>query len=122
MENDPDKVKNLFMATETEAPSNSTFSNSAGGFATRIKGILESYAKSTGSYKGKLVAKAGIANNSTTTDNYIARQQKLLDNRLEYLKDLLKTRQDRYQSQFTTLEKYISSMNSQSEYLASMMS
>lgn len=121
LENNAESVKSMFTASAADAPSNSALSNSAGGFATRIKGILEGYAKSTGAYKGKLVAKAGLNNNSTTTDNFISRQQKILENKLTYLKDLLAKRQDRYQSRFTLLERHIAAMNSQSQYFASMM-
>ncbi len=119
--NDPEKVKAMFTASAEEAP-NSANSTLAGGFATRVKTLFESYAKTTGSYKGKLVQLAGLQNNATTDDNYIARQQKVLSNKLEYLETLLKTRQDRYQGQFTKLETYISRMNAQSSWLSSAFS
>jgi flagellar hook-associated protein 2 len=122
IESDPEKVKSIFTATAEESESVTGSGYLAGGLATRLKSIMESYAKTTGSYKGKLVDLAGIANNATTTDNYISRQQTILSNRLEYLQDLLETRQDRYQSQFTTLETYISQMNSQSSWLTSSTS
>lgn len=119
--NEPEKVKAMFTASTSDAV-NSTGLGLSGGFATRVKSIMESYAKDTGSYKGKLVQLAGLKNNATTDNNYIARQQKLLSNRLEYLEDLLASRQDRYQSQFSNLEVYISQMNSQSSWLASAFS
>lgn len=119
--NEPEKVKAMFTASTSDAV-NSTGLGLSGGFATRVKSIMESYAKDTGSYKGKLVQLAGLKNNATTDNNYIARQQKLLSNRLEYLEDLLSSRQDRYQSQFSNLEVYISQMNSQSSWLASAFS
>ncbi|MBN7773717.1 flagellar filament capping protein FliD [Clostridium aminobutyricum] len=122
LESDPDKVKNLFTATSEQSASVTGSGYLAGGLSTRLKTITEAYAKSSGAYKGKLVALAGIANNTTTTDNYIARQQKILSNRLTYLQDLLTARQDRYQSKFTSLETYISKMNSQSSWLASSTS
>ncbi|QHI71919.1 flagellar filament capping protein FliD [Aminipila terrae] len=68
-----------------------------------------------------MVSLAGISGNATTNDNYIDRQQKILSTKLDYLQDLLKTRQDRYQSQFTKLETYMSKMNSQSSWLSSSM-
>ncbi len=116
--NDSEKVKAMFNASEDEAVNVSTPSLS-GGFATRIKSVFESYAKSTGSYKGKLVQLAGLKNNATTNNNYIDRQQKILDDKLEYLENLLTKRQDRYQSQFSKLETYISNMNAQSAWLSS---
>lgn len=121
LKNDPDRVRNMFTASEEDAKNNSSF-GMAGGFATRVKGIMESYAKTTGSYKGKLVELAGLKNNATTDNNYIARQQKLLTNRLNYFEDLLAARQKRYQNQFSSLEVYISRMNSQSSYLSSAFS
>lgn len=121
LKNDPDKVKAMFTASETEAK-NSTGFGMSGGFVTRVKSIMEDYAKTTGSYKGKLVELAGLKNNATTDNNYIARQQKLLTNRLDYFEDLLAARQRRYQNQFSSLEVYISRMNSQSSYLSSAFS
>lgn len=116
--NDSEKVKAMFNASEDEAV-NVANPSLSGGFATRIKSVFESYAKSTGSYKGKLVQLAGLKNNATTNNNYIDRQQKILDDKLEYLENLLTKRQDRYQSQFSKLETYISNMNAQSAWLSS---
>lgn len=116
--NDPEKVKAMFTASEQEAP-NTAHPALSGGFATRVKSVFESYAKSVGSYKGKLVQLAGLKNNATTNNNYIEKQQKILANKLDYLEALLETRQDRYQSQFSKLETYISKMNSQSSWLSS---
>lgn len=119
LENNPDKVKSIFTSTAEASPSITGSAKLAGGITTRIKTVMESYAKSTGSQKGKLVDLAGIKNNATTNNNYIERQQKLLSNKLDYLKDFLKTRQDRYQKQFSGLETYMSNMNAQSSWLAS---
>lgn len=116
--NDSEKVKAMFNASEDEAV-NVANPSLSGGFATRIKSVFESYAKSTGSYKGKLVQLAGLKNNATTNNNYIDRQQKILDDKLEHLENLLTKRQDRYQSQFSKLETYISNMNAQSAWLSS---
>lgn len=122
IQSDPDKVKSIFTATSEQSASVTSSGYLAGGIATRLKTITEAYAKSTGSYKGKLVELAGISNNATTTDNYIARQQKMLSSQLDNLEDLLETRRDRYQSKFTSLETYISKMNSQSSWLSSASS
>ncbi len=118
--NDPEKVRTMFTASAEDARS-STDGIMSGGFATRVKTIFESYAKTTGSNKGKLVSLAGLKNNPTTNDNYIARQQKMLKTKLTNLEKLLSKRQDRYQKQFSNLEVYISKMNSQSSWLAGAM-
>ena len=47
-------------------------------------------------------------------------QIKSIDKLLENLKARLKKEQDRYVSQFSTLETLIANMNSQSSYLSSM--
>ncbi|QIB68411.1 flagellar filament capping protein FliD [Aminipila butyrica] len=122
LESDPEKVKSIFTATAESAKSSSGSSKLDGGLVTRMKTIMESYAKSTGAEKGSLVNLAGLANNATTNNNYVSRQQKILSQKLESLQTLLKTRQDRYQSQFTKLESYISSMNAQSSWLQSSVS
>lgn len=118
--NDPEKVRNIFTASAEEAPTVGA-QGFSGGFATRVKSIFESYATLTGSYKGKLVSIAGLKNNNTTNDNLITRNQRTLEDKINRLETLLSKSRDRYQKRFTTLERYISKMNSQSSWLAANM-
>ncbi|MFV0515953.1 MAG: flagellar filament capping protein FliD [Aminipila sp.] len=119
LESDPEKVKSIFISSADASPSLTGSGRLAGGLSIRMKTTMEAYAKSTGSYKGKLVDLAGIKNNATTSDNYIDRQQKILNAKLESLEKVLKKRRDRYQGQFSNLEVYLSKMNAQSSWLAS---
>ncbi|QHI71920.1 flagellar filament capping protein FliD [Aminipila terrae] len=52
LENDPEKVKALFTSTAEASPSITGNGKLAGGLTTRMKTIMESYAKSTGANKG----------------------------------------------------------------------
>lgn len=120
LENDAEKVRNMFIASAEEAPVTGV-QGFSGGFATRVKAIFESYATTTGSYKGKLVGIAGLKNNNTTNDNLITRNQRTLEDKINRLEALLSRSRDRYQKRFTTLERYIAKMNSQSSWLAANM-
>ena len=71
--------------------------------------------------KGILIRKAGSKSSALSlTENTYYDQIKSIDKLLENLKARLKKEQDRYVSQFSTLETLIANMNSQSSYLSSM--
>ncbi len=107
LESEPDKVAKLFTD-----PNN--------GLMTNMKKVTDSYAKTWGT-KGSLIARAGSeASASSLTDNEIYTSMKDIDSIIKQLQERLKNEQDRYISQFTTLETVIAQMNSQSSYLSSM--
>lgn len=107
LESEPDKVAKLF-----SDPNN--------GLMTNMKKVTDSYAKTWGT-KGSLIARAGSEASATSlTDNEIYTSMKDIDSIIKQLQERLKNEQDRYISQFTTLETVIAQMNSQSSYLSSM--
>lgn len=113
---DPDKVANIFTG--------------GGGVKTGLMDILEDtlekyatrYKTSTGSY-GLLIEQAGSEKVPlSVTDNEIYRQLKDMQEVLEKYKTQLETEQERYITQFTTMETSINKMNSQSSYLSQLTS
>ncbi len=107
LESEPDRVAKLFAD-----PNN--------GLMTNMKKVTDSYAKTWGT-KGSLIARAGSEASATSlTDNEIYASMKDIDSIIKQLQERLKSEQDRYISQFTTLETVIARMNSQSSYLSSM--
>ena len=84
---------------------------------------MDRYGKTTGATKGVLVERAGSVHAPTSIlKNSLQKQLDSIDTYIDKLNDKLKTEQDRYISQFTSLETLINQMNSQSSYLSSMFS
>ncbi len=115
MEQDPEKVGNIFTGGNGVSKGLSNIiSDTTQQYATRY-----SY-KNEGSY-GRLVEEAGSEKLVLSLqDNTIYNQLKDMQENLKTLQSKLKTEQDRYIQMFTTMEKAISSMNSQSSYLSSL--
>ena len=114
----PDAVREAF-SKEPEKREDGTVSQ--GGLMTNMKTIMDRYASMTGATKGILVERAGSVYAPTTVlKNGLQKKIDDVDDYIDRLTDKLKTEQDRYISQFTSLETLISQMNSQSSYLSSM--
>lgn len=120
LETNPEKVEDLFTSKAgVDAKGNETFN----GLATNLKSVMDKYVKTLGSMetKGILIRKAGSKSAAQSlTQNTYYDQITSIDKIIEKLKARLKTEQDRYISQFSTLETLIANMNSQSSYLSSM--
>lgn len=115
MKDDPDKVAEIICGSgDGKTGLVGTISDSLSNFATRF-----AY-KHGGSY-GKLVEVAGSTKLSrSVTNNQIYKQLQQMQEDLEKLQQTLSTEQDRYISQFTSMETLISQMNSQSSYLSNL--
>lgn len=121
LETDPEKVQNLF--TSKEGGIGADGKPTSNGLATNLKSVMDKYVKTIGSMetKGILIRKAGSKSAAQSlTQNTYYDQLTALDKLINQLKTRLKTEQDRYISQFSTLETMIANMNSQSSYLSSM--
>jgi len=108
LDSDPDRVSELFTKTD--------------GIMDRMKGTLDTYAKTTGEPKGILIQQSGSPLSSlsllsnqwqTEIDNY--------NTQIEKWQDKLTTQVEKYTSQFTRLEQLIQQMNAQSSTLMGMM-
>lgn len=119
LESNPENVRQLFSASAGKDEEGNT---TKGGLMTNMKTILDRYASMTGATKGVLVERAGSEHSLTSVlNNSIQDQLDEIDDQLDRLSEQLATEQDRYISQFTSLETLISQMNSQSSWLSSMM-
>lgn len=75
--------------------------------------------KNGGNSYGRLIDIAGSEKKPTTLmSNQIYKQLKEMQEAIDKLQDQLKVEQDRYISQFTTMESLINQMNTQSSYLS----
>ncbi len=118
LESDPEKVREAFTA-QAEKDSSGNVTKQA-GLMVRMQEINRKYAGMTGSTKGILVERAGSTFAPTTIlKNSLQKQMDSIDDEIERLQAKLKIEQDRYISQFTSLETLISQMNSQSSWLSS---
>ncbi len=117
LENDASSViKTLTSAMTTD---DDGYVSNQGGFFVRLKNIMDKYASTTGSTKGVLIERAGSTHAPTSIlTNALQKQLDRIDDQIDDLLDRLETEQDRYISQFTTLESLISQMNSQSSWLS----
>ncbi len=115
MKSDPDKVSRVICGNgDGKTGMVGSISDSLSNYATRFSH------KHKGSY-GSLVDVAGSTKLArTVSDNQIYKQLEQLQEDLERLKATLSTEQDRYISQFSTMETLISQMNSQSSYLSGL--
>lgn len=118
LEKDPEKVKELFTRKSSVNEDGSIVS---GGFVSNIETAMKQYVGTIGATKGILVERAGSSHAPTTVlQNTLQKEIDEIDKRIETLLDRLEMEEDRYISQFTTLETLISQMNSQSSYLSQL--
>ncbi len=119
LQTDPEKVEKLFTSQAGVEDGKETYN----GLATNLKAVMNKYVNTTGAMesKGILIRKAGSKSSAMSlTQNTYYNEISSIDKIIEKLKAQLKKEQDRYVSQFSTLETLIANMNSQSSYLSSM--
>ncbi|MCI8659387.1 MAG: flagellar filament capping protein FliD [Lachnospiraceae bacterium] len=116
MESKPEKVSALFTG--------------GGGMGNGLVKIVEDtftpyatrFASRNGNSYGRLIEEAGSEKIPTSLmKNQIYKEIKSKQDLIEQLRAKLKTEQDRYISQFTTMETMINKMNSQASYLSQIM-
>lgn len=118
LNSDPDAVKEVFIREESSDGSGNKIE---GGLMTKMKSVMDQYARMTGSVKGILVEQAGsIYAPTSILSNNFQKQIDSIDTYIDKLTDKLKMEQSRYIAQFSSLESLISKMNSQSSYLSGM--
>lgn len=110
----PEELKALFVG-----PMESKANFTSGGVMSRLKGITDKYAATEGASKGILVEWAGSPSSPVSMlQNKLYKQMNEIDGIVENMKRTLKGEEDRYQRQFTALEKVVSQMNVQSSWLS----
>ena len=89
-------------------------------YATRYASRNSNGNPGSGSY-GRLIEMAGSEKKPTTLfKNEIYKQIEEMNKMIDKLQDQLKVEQDRYISQFTTMETLLNQMNTQSSYLSQL--
>lgn len=117
LESNPDNVKNLF--TKKAGESVNGVVSSSNGIAENLKNVFDTYVRTTGATKGALIEKAGSVKAPTSVlTNALYKQMSEIDKTIARLETRLKSEQDRYIKQFTSLESLISQMNNQSSWLS----
>lgn len=121
LESNPEAISDLFTRTgETTVDENGNTVTKNVGIMNQVKTVFDKYASTTGATKGIFVQKAGATESPLSLlDNYILDQMNDIDEEIEKLEDKLETETERYYKQFTSLETFISQMNSQSSWLSS---
>lgn len=135
IEQDPDKVMNLFAKSSSSYPGTTTVRTlDAGelsvryqqeGIAYRFYDTLQKYTstiRDNDGQKGLLLEMAGIENDASDTDNTLSKQiaqyEEQIDNEQERLDDY----EDSLYNQYSQLETYINNMNTQLTALQSYLS
>ncbi len=122
---DPESVSDIFTRTEetTVGSDGTTVVTQKAGIMNQIKDVFDKYAGTSGAVKGVFVQIAGATESPLSMlDNSLLDQMNDIDDEIDKLQDKLETETERYYSQFTSLETFISQMNSQSSWLSSQFS
>lgn len=109
----PDEIAALFTGSSSDE-------NSVSGIAVQIQGILKANIGTAG-ISGILIDEAGLPNSMTSDSNNISERIEDYDDKLKALKEKYQDERARYYKKFTALEKAITSLNSQSSALTSML-
>lgn len=122
METQPEKVSDIFTGTGKTGGVGlaKTVENILTPYATRVASKNRGSRSDKGSY-GRLIEEAGSEKVPTSVmNNFIYDQIKEMNEKIETLQAQLKTKQERYIKQFTSMETLINQYNSQSSYLSNI--
>lgn len=122
METQPEKVSDIFTGTGKSGGVGlaKTVENILTPYATRVASKNRGSRSDKGSY-GRLIEEAGSEKVPTSVmNNFIYDQIKEMNEKIETLQAQLKTKQERYIKQFTSMETLINQYNSQSSYLSNI--
>ena len=115
---DESKLRNVLNTRTDEVQHLMT---SEDGLIERFNKRLDGYVRSTFSNPGRLVSMAGLANTVSATKNNLNDRITSIDATVKRLQAMYETQRERYWKQFTSLEKAISQMNSQSSWLSQQL-
>lgn len=115
---DETKLRNVLNTRTDEVQHLMTSEN---GLVERFNKRLDGYVRSTFTNPGRLVSLAGLANTVSATKNSLNDRITSIDATVKRLQQMYETQRERYWKQFTSLEKAISQMNSQSSWLSQQL-
>lgn len=125
IQNSPDQVMNIFAKESGRAysadgdPTGERFKEN--GIINRLYDIIQDNIRTirdSNGNKGVLLEKAGVIGDVSEFDNYYYDQIKEYNKKIDELAEKLIRKENAYYSKYTALEKYISQMNAQSNWLA----
>lgn len=97
------------------------FTDSESGIMKQMKGVIDDAVRTTTDVKGSLIRKAGLKSGATSTDNFIYKEMKKVNDRIKTLQDRYDAKEDYWWKVFTNLESAMSKLNSQTAYLSSYL-
>ncbi|MBD5139613.1 MAG: flagellar filament capping protein FliD [Ruminococcus sp.] len=86
------------------------------GLAAKLEKTIDKAISTKTKNYGYLTSLAGMENTKTDTDNQIYKQMQSIQSIIDKLNEKYEKEQERYWSQFTTLEKYMAQMQQQASY------
>lgn len=117
IEEDPDAIAELFTASRDDYNSN--------GLSQRLNEIIDSNIRTTmnaNGYRGILLEKAGLENNTTEYDNILTDQIEELADEIKEQEERMSDLEDKYYNQFSAMESAISQMDTIASYISSFFS
>jgi len=132
IENDPDKVMNLFSKQSESYPASSRTLNSSQrsirfseeGLAQKFSDIIEdniSTIRDSGGKKGLLLQIAGMSGDISEYSNSLYKEISGYDSKMTELYDKLGDKETQLYKKYSSLETYMQKMNSQSSWLSSQL-
>ncbi|MPM63667.1 Flagellar hook-associated protein 2 [bioreactor metagenome] len=109
----PDEIASLFSGS-------TSVEGGISGIAVQMRELLVANVGAYGS-SGILIDEAGLDSGRTSDQNNISKRIEDYDDKMAELKDKMEVERKRYWSKFTSLEKTLNKLNSQSSYFTDMM-
>lgn len=94
------------------------FTDSENGVMAKVNNAINDAVKDTGTVKGSLVRKAGLATGTSAKDNTIFKEMERINKRIEQLQDRYDKKEEYWWTVFTNLEKMQAQFQSQQSYIS----
>lgn len=113
LENNMEDVMKLFVSTGTDKD------ESDKGLLQKLKSVFDT---ETQTNKGSLIKKAGIVGSSTASNNTLSKQITKYEEKISRMQTIFSSKQQALYTKYSRLETLMNNLNSQSNYLTSMLS
>lgn len=113
LESNMEDVMKLFVSTGTDKD------ESDKGLLQKLKSIFDT---ETQTNKGSLIKKAGIVGSSTASNNTLSKQITKYEEKISRMQTIFSSKQQALYTKYSRLETLMNNLNSQSNYLTSMLS
>lgn len=113
LESNMEDVMKLFVSTGTDKD------ESDKGLLQKLKSVFDT---ETQTNKGSLIKKAGIVGSSTASNNTLSKQITKYEEKISRMQTIFSSKQQALYTKYSRLETLMNNLNSQSNYLTSMLS